>query len=134
MGSNIFESLSKDELTHLEVFQNIFEEQVSKHEFDILTKSNKKYKSIDIYPKDLKQIDGTNPNANELDALKIGIDSEIAAIEFYEKIKNSSIKNDVKDLINIIIEQEKNHYQILQNEFNHLSTTGYWYELDYLGG
>jgi hypothetical protein len=33
----------------------------------------------------------------------------------------------------MIIEQEKNHYFLLEQEFHHINSTGYWFELDYLG-
>jgi rubrerythrin len=134
MGKTIFESLSQDELNHLDVFQKIFENKISKYEFNTLKESSKKYESINIYPKDLKEVAGINPDTNELDALKMGLDSEKAAIDYYTKIKDASSSNEVKEIIDIIIEQEKNHYQILQSEFTHLSSTGYWYELDFLGG
>ena len=48
--------------------------------------------------------------------------------------KNTKKYRNLIEIIDIIIEQEKNHYFLLEQEFNHLSTTGYWYELDYLGG
>jgi rubrerythrin len=42
--------------------------------------------------------------------------------------------DELKEIIDEIIEQEKNHYQLLEGEFNHINTTGYWFEFDYLGG
>ena len=46
---------------------------------------------------------------------------------------SSSKDNDVKDIIGEIILQEKNHYLILEGEFDHINKTGYWFDLDYLG-
>jgi len=60
--------------------------------------------------------------------------SENEAIEYYTKIKEKIVESELKEIINEIIDQEKNHYSILEQEFNHLSKTGYWYEMDYLGG
>ena len=134
MGKSIFESIAKDEMMHLEVFQKIFEEKISKTEWDKLVDSSKKYQEIPIFPKDLKEISGANPDENELDALRIAMDSEKDAIEYYTEIWENSNDDEVKKIIDEIIEQEKNHYFLLEQEFNHLSSTGYWYELDYLGG
>jgi hypothetical protein len=39
----------------------------------------------------------------------------------------------MRNIINEIIEQEKNHYLILEQEFDHLDKTGYWFDMDYLG-
>ena len=134
MGSKIFESIAADELLHLNIFEKLFDETIGKKEWDILIESNKKYKKIPIFPKDLKQIEGIDPDTNELDALHIAMDSEQEAIDFYTKIRADSTNEEVQKIINIIIEQEKNHYNILNEEFNHLGSTGYWYEMDYLGG
>ena len=134
MGRTIFESLANDELTHLDVFQKIFDDEVINSEWDALVESNKKYDSVPIFPKDPKEVDGISPDSNELDALRIAMDSEKESIDHYTKIINASKDPDVKKIIEIIIEQEKNHYSILEGEFSHISSTGYWLELDYLGG
>jgi rubrerythrin len=134
MGREIFDSLANDEQLHLEVFQKLFEDRIKKSEWNNLVNSSKKYADIDIFPKDLQQIEGANPDTNELDAIKIAMDSEKDAIEYYIKIKEKTNEDDIKRIINEIIEQEKNHYSILQEEFEHLTKTGYWYELDFLGG
>ena len=134
MGREIFDSLANDEQLHLEVFQKLFEDRINKSEWNNLVNSSKKYAEIDIFPKDLQQIEGANPDTNELDAIKIAMDSEKDAIEYYGKIKEKTKEEDIKRIINEIIEQEKNHYSILQEEFEHLTKTGYWYELDFLGG
>jgi len=134
MGRDIFESLAKDEQLHLEVFQKLFEDKIEKSEWNNLVNSSKKYAEIDIFPQDLKQLEGANPDTNELDALEIAMDSEKNAIDYYGGIKEKTKEENIRQIINEIIEQEKNHYSILQEEFDHLSKTGYWYELDFLGG
>ena len=133
MGKSLFESLAGDELLHLEVFQKIFEDKVGKTEWNNLVNSSKKYANIPVFPKDLKAVEGANPDMDELDALRIAMDSEKEAIDYYNQINQKSTNNDLKDIINEIIEQEKNHYLLLEQEFDHLDKTGYWYDMDYLG-
>lgn len=133
MGKSIFESLANDELVHLDVFQKMFEDKISKSEWNQLVNSSKKYADMPIFPKDLKAVEGTNPDTNELDALRMGMDSEKEAIDYYTTLKENT-SQDVQEIINKIIQQEKNHYSILEQEFNHLNKTGFWYEMDYLGG
>ncbi len=134
LGRSVFESLSQDELLHLEVFQKMWEDAIGEEEWDNLITTSKKYQHIPIFPKDLKNIEGKNPNTNELDALKIAMDAEQEAIDYYTDIWSNTNDNHTKKIINQIIEQEKKHYFLLQQEFDHLSTTGYWYQLDFLGG
>ena len=136
MGSKIFSSLAKDEQMHLDTFQKIFEDRVGNDEWNTLVNSSKKYADIGVFPKDLDSASSGGPSAdtNELDALHMAMDAEKEAVEFYSQILEKADDADVKGIISEIIKQEKSHYMILQEEFTHLSSTGYWYELDYLGG
>jgi rubrerythrin len=133
MGRTLFETLATDELLHLDIFQKLFENTISKNEWNELVKSSKKYANIPVFPKDLKTDTDINPDANELDALRIAMDSEKAAIEYYTKIQDEIQETEIKDIIDEIINQEKNHYQLLEEEFNHINKTGFWFDLDYLG-
>ena len=133
MGKSIFESIANDELLHLEIFKKMFNDIVGKDEWNELVNSSKKYSNINVFPKNLKEAAGANPDVNEIDALRIAMDSEKEAIDYYIKISNNLKDDQVKDIINEIIEQEKNHYKIFEGEFNHINTTGYWFDLDYLG-
>lgn len=134
MGRTIFESLAADEQRHLDVFQKMFEEKIGQSEWNDLINSSKKYANIPIFPTDFKEAPGMDPDSTEIDALRIAMDSEKEAIEYYNNIKEKLDNQELKNVINEIIEQEKNHYSLLEKEFNHINTTGYWFEFDYLGG
>jgi len=134
MGKSIFESIANDELLHLEIFKKMFNDIVGKDEWNELVNSSKKYSNINVFPKNLKEAAGANPDVNEIDALRIAMDSEKEAIDYYGEIKENLADQDVKKVIDEIIEQEKNHYSLLEKEFNHINKTGYWFEFDYLGG
>ena len=133
MGRSIFESLAADEQRHLDVFQKMFEDKAGQSEWNDLINSSKKYETVNIFPKDLKET-SVNTNVDELDALRIAMESEQTAIDYYSKILQATNDPNIKKVIDIIIDQEKKHYLILEGEFTHLSSTGYWYDLDYLGG
>ena len=133
MGKTIFDSLAEDEQMHLDVFQKMFEETVGSKEWKDLLISNKKYAKISVFPKDLKDIEGDNPNTSELDAIRIAMDSEKDAIDYYNKIRSKLTDVEIIRIIDEIIAQEKSHFSLLEGEFNHITSTGYWFELDYLG-
>ena len=133
MGRGIFESIAEDELMHLDVFEKMFEDKVGKDEWTNLVDSSKKYAEIKIFPKDLETAEGADPDTNELDALRIAMDAEKEAIDYYSDIKEKTEDEEAIKIIDEIIEQEKNHFLILEGEFNHIQTTGYWFDLDYLG-
>jgi rubrerythrin len=133
MGRTVFKSLAADELLHLEVFQKLFDERVGKEEWYNLVNTSNKYVDVPVFPKDLQRVEGANPDTNEIDALRIAMDSEQKAIEYYTKIRENSSDDEVNKIIDEIINQEKSHYFILEGEFHHINSTGYWFELDYLG-
>jgi rubrerythrin len=133
MGKSVFKSLAADELLHLEVFQKLFDEQIGNQEWYDLENSSKKYADIPIFPTDLTKVEGANPDTNEIDALRIAMDSEQKAIDYYTEIREKTTDDEVNKILDEIIDQEKNHYLILEGEFNHINNTGYWFELDYLG-
>ena len=133
MGRTVFSSLAADELLHLEVFKNLFEEKLGQDEWNKLVNSGLKYADIQVFPKDLKKVEGANPDTNEIDAIRMAMDSEKRAIDFYAKIKQSITDNGIKEIIDEIIRQEQSHYTVLEGEFYHITSTGYWFELDYLG-
>ena len=133
MGVAVFKSLAADELLHLEVFEKLFEEKVGKDEWHDLVNTSKKYADIQVFPKNLQKVEGADPDTNEIDALRIAMDAEQEAIDYYTNILNNLTDEKVKEIISEIIEQEKNHYRVLEGEFHHINSTGYWFELDYLG-
>jgi rubrerythrin len=130
LGRTVFESLAADELVHLETFHNIFQGRIDSVEWNTLVQSNSKYTNLTIFPKDLKTTEGADPNSDELDALRMGMDSEKEAIDYYTTVVNDTSDAEVKEILTEIINQEKNHYRLLQQEFTHLSSTGLWYDPD----
>jgi len=130
LGRTVFESLAADELVHLETFQKIFQGKIDAVERSTLVQLNSKYTNLTIFPKDLKTTEGADPNSDELDALRMGMDSEKEAIDYYTKVVNDTSDTEVKEILTEIINQEKNHYRLLQQEFSHLSSTGLWYDPD----
>jgi rubrerythrin len=133
MGREIFDSLANDELLHLDTFQKIFEENVSKDEWNQLVNTSRKYADLKVFPKDLKSIEGADPDTDELDALNLAMDAEKQAIEFYGTILAGTTDPVVQDIIREIIQQEKTHYMIMNEEFTYLGSSGHWYDVGPLG-
>ena len=87
MGRTIFESLANDEQRHLDVFQKMFEEKVGKSEWNDLVNSSKEYANIPVFPTNLKEAPGMDEESTEIDALRLAMDSEREAIDYYSDIK-----------------------------------------------
>ena len=130
MGAQIFASIAKDELVHLETFKKMFEDRVGKEELEELVRSSNKYTQLPIFPKDVKSVEGVNADTDELDALNVAMSAEKDAIDHYGKILDQTTDDEVRKILEQIIDQERNHYRILEGEFSHLNSTGFWYELE----
>ena len=133
MGRTIFEGLASDEQMHLRTFEHMFESQVTHEEWQQLVESSRKYADIPVFPKDLGST-GAEPDADELDALRLAMEAEQAAVEHYGRILEGISDDLTRNTIQEIITQEKRHFALLQDEFLHMSSTGFWYEVGPLGG
>jgi len=132
IGSKIFEGLAKDELLHLEVIKRLFANEIGEVEYMLLANSSKKYAELTVFPKDLASQKGASSDTNDLDALNAAMNSEKTAIDYYTGILEKVDNESVAKIIQEIIHQEKQHYFILEEEFNYIGKTGYWYDVDAL--
>ncbi len=133
MGAQVFRGIAGDEQVHLATFKKMFQDRLGKSEFEKVAQRGHKYKDLPVFPKDLKAVPGADPDADEIEALNIAMDSEQNAIRFYTKMRNESPDDEVKQIMDLIIEQEQTHYLLLSEELDHLNTTGDWYEVGPLG-
>lgn len=133
MGSKLFSSIAQDELVHLKTFQKMFEGDMAVEEYKAVEHTATKYKNLPVFPKDLKSAEGASPDTNETDALTMAMDSEKKAIDFYKGIRDGLDDRDAVHVVDMIIEQEKNHYLLLSEELEHMNATGYYYDVGPLG-
>lgn len=133
LGRKLFESIAIDEMVHLRTFQKMFDDEMGEEEWMAVEKTAVKHKDIPVFPKDLKQVEGASPNSNELDALNIAMKAEQEAIDYYAKIKEGLTDDKAKQIVEMIIDQERNHFMLLSEELNYMNTTGFYYDVGPLG-
>jgi len=133
VGSLVFMSLAEDEDRHLAVFSKIFESHVSSEEWDLLVASANKYATQPVFPNDPDKASGASPDTDDVDAIQLAMTAEKEAIEYYMAIKKTTDDEDVRKALDMIIDQERNHFLILEGEFEYLSTSGSWHEFTPLG-
>ncbi|MEE9192561.1 MAG: ferritin family protein [Candidatus Aerophobetes bacterium] len=66
-------------------------------------------------------------NPDELEALKIGMDMESKSVEFYQGALEKAEDSPLKRFFTRVIEEEKQHYQLLQNTHSYLEDSGEWF-------
>jgi len=66
-------------------------------------------------------------NPDELQTLEIGMDMEREGIEFYQTAEEQSDDDDQKAFLKRLVEEEKEHLQLLQNTHSYLKNSGDWF-------
>ncbi|MEK6791906.1 MAG: ferritin family protein [Deltaproteobacteria bacterium] len=130
-GRNIFAHLAKEELDHIKVIHAIGE----------LARSGKPWAAFDdavrvgetaisgalpIYPGQDALVERLKKNPTDLNALRIGMEIEEAATEFYSKMLKDATTPGEKVILTRLLEMEKGHLKILRWESESLMRTGFW--------
>jgi len=127
-GSKMFLSFAEDEKRHLAVLKDIltdlklsgsnrfFEEKPPRERIKTIFQDLKN---------EIKERIAANPD--ELEALKIGMDMESKSVEFYQDALEKAEDSPLKRFFRRVIEEEKQHYQLLQNTHSYLEDSGEWF-------
>ncbi len=67
-------------------------------------------------------------NASELEALRVAMRQENSAIAFYEKTSHQASDENTKAVFDFVKQQEVFHYNLLQAEYDNLTSSGFWFD------
>ena len=128
-GKKMFHSVAEDEKRHLEMISQIIKGlQITHKDVSPL----KTVKSVFESMKDemMKKIEVTE---DELEAFKIAMQMEKEGMEFYKKTLSASKKEKERALLERLIHEEQQHYDLFANTYEFLSDTGNWFMWDERG-
>jgi rubrerythrin len=124
-GKKMFHHLAQEEVRHLEVFGKLFSQ--------ILGGSDWKK---EIEPRDiggeapliekLKESVKHEDRKGEVEALRIGMELEQDAIDFFQKAAEASDDPVAKKIFLEISEEEKFHFDLLQAQYDSVTGSGFW--------
>jgi rubrerythrin len=130
LGKKMFTKLANDEARHLKVFSDIFTEMAGedwrRHVGDI--KTSEKAAMIEALAKKVASA-GKESRASELEAISIGMDLERDAIEFFSSAAEKTADSKAKEIFNKIADEERLHYDLLQAQYDHITNSGYWFDV-----
>ena len=128
-GKKMFHSVVEDEKRHLEMISQIIKGlQITHKDVSPL----KTVKSVFESMKDqmMKKIEVTE---DELEAFKIAMQMEKEGMEFYKKTLAAAKKEKERALLERLIREEQQHYDLFANTYEFLSDTGNWFMWDERG-
>lgn len=122
-GQKMFQAVSEDEKRHLDMVSRIIKGlQVTAKDVSPL----KNVKSVFEAMKN-EMMDKVEVTTDELEAFKIAMKMEQEGLDFYKKLLAKSKLAKEKALLEHLIREEQEHYQIFSNTYQFLENTGSWF-------
>jgi rubrerythrin len=122
-GKKMFETVVEDEKRHLEIINQIIKG------LDVTLEDvhpMKKIKTVFESMKD-QMMERVKATTDELEAFKIAMQMEKEGMEFYRKLLSEATTEKEKNLLQQLIKEEQQHYEIFANTHFFLSDTGSWF-------
>ncbi len=130
-GVNIFTHLAKEELDHIKVITEIAESVSGgkgwlSYSEGLANSGSKSGEGAPIFSGESELLERLANNQTDINAVNIGIESEVKAVEFYSKLLARAGSPEEKVLLTELLEMEKAHLKILRWESESLADTGFW--------
>ena len=129
VGKKMFQTITEDEKQHLAMIAQIVKGLKVTHR-DVSPMKNIATVFASMKDEMMKKVEATS---DELEAFKIAMQMEKEGKEFYQKILAASTREIERALLERLIKEETQHYEIFANTYEFLSDTGNWFMWDERG-
>jgi rubrerythrin len=128
LGKKMFRQLAQDEIGHLTAFKQLISsilggEDWRKH----VDEDELKFESTLIDELTLKVEE--EERKGELGPIRIGMELERRAIDFFEGWAEKTDDPTAKEIFRKIADEEKTHYDLLQAQYDQVTNSGYWFDI-----
>jgi rubrerythrin len=122
-GKKMFQTITEDEKRHLEMVSQIIKG------LNITRKDTSPMKNVKTIFESMKDemMKKVAASTDELEAFKIAMRMEKEGLEFYRKTLAGSKKEPERALLELLIKEEQQHYDIFSNTYQFLSDSGNWF-------
>jgi len=122
-GKKMFLTIADDEKRHIEMISQLIKGlQITVK--DVSPMKNVKTVFASMKSEMMKKVDAS---ADEMEAFKIAMRMEQEGTDFYKKTLAKSTKEKEKLLLERLIKEEQQHYEIFSNTYQYLEKTGQWF-------
>lgn len=122
-GKKMFEVIIVDERRHLEMIEKLIANSAVNME-DVHPLKNIKTVFEEMKDQMMEKVAATD---DELEAFRIAMRMEKEGIEFYRKLLIEAASEEEKALIEKLIKEEGEHYEIFANTYSFINDTGNWF-------
>jgi len=122
-GKKMFQSITEDEKRHLDMIAQLIK-GLGVTPRDVSPMHNVKSVFSALKDEMMKKVEATT---DELEAFRIAMAMEKEGKEFYKKTLALATSDKEKALLERLIQEEEQHYEIFANTYQFLSDTGSWF-------
>ena len=130
LGKKMFQKLARDEVEHLNTFSHLFTSMLGGEDWKDIVAKKEKGKSLIIEElKERMNQKGKEENASDLEAIRIGMELERKAIDFFENSAKQASDPKAAEIFGKISSEEEGHYDLLQAQYDSVTNSGYWFDI-----
>jgi rubrerythrin len=131
-GKKMFQTLARDEAAHQKLFEDARQALLERGNWlspeEVTAISPKRLDHSPIFPTG-DEVKTAEVPERELTALRRGIQAEKDSIAFYTQEMEKTDDPDARAMYAYLVEQEEGHHTILQGEYDYLTRTGFWFDI-----
>lgn len=125
LGQKMFFFLAEQEVHHLKAFGNLFSEVVRSDEWKKYVHDEEAVGKSAVIEELVSRMRRAE-NKSEIEALRIGMELELRAIEFFKGCAEKGDDLTAKDIFIRIADEERFHYDLLQAQYDSVTGSGFW--------
>jgi len=127
-GKNMFIQLALDEVDHMELIERFTNQIMEGQKVEVIEVPKGRLSKFmpDVKDVSLQKIDKAELGDEE--ALKIALEHERKAHEFYKSEAAKAESPEVKEFFEKLAEVEEKHYNIIQAELDTIRNDGFWFD------
>jgi rubrerythrin len=130
LGKKMFKKLANDEVRHLKEFSDLFSSILGSDDWrEFVNQEEKGSSSLIQELKSRIENSEKEKGSGELEALRIGMELERNAIDFFEKASRETAVPKAREICLKISEEEKFHYDLLLAQYDSVSNSGFWLDV-----
>ncbi|MDD3052624.1 MAG: ferritin family protein [Candidatus Cloacimonetes bacterium] len=119
----VFQKLADDEKEHAHVLKQKEEHrECTIKKSQTFQKASSVFQSLEEFKSDIREI------PSQIDSYRFALEKEKESIDLYTDLKEKSESSDDKEIFDFLIEQEKDHYNTINNLIDLLTQAEDWVE------
>jgi rubrerythrin len=126
-GKAMFERLAKEETEHIETFTKLFDAMLGGTDWKKSLQPGDAQGPAPLIEK-LKASEEADDPDTEIEAIRLGLELERNAIEFFRKSADAANDETAKAVFERIGREEQVHYDLLQAQYDSVTKSEFWFD------